>query len=80
MAKAKKSEKEKKYSLREMIKFMKLKDDDEILIHLYSKQITHGPVCVKDIEAPLLKKKIKVVQPRHGGKEYNYNLWMFIVE
>lgn len=80
MAKAKKSEKEKKYSLKEMLKYMELKEDEEVLIHLYNKQITTGPICVKDISQNLLKKKIKVVQPRRGGKEHNHNLWMFIVE
>lgn len=79
MAKTKK-EKEKKYSLKDMIKYMKLNDDDEILIHLYNKQLTQGPVCVKDIEPALLKKKIMVVHPKEGGKEYNYSLWKFIVE
>lgn len=80
MAKAKKSEKEKKYSLKEMLKYMELKEDEEVLIHLYNKQITTGPICVKDISQSLLKKKVKVVQPRYGGKEHNHNLWMFIVE
>ena len=80
MAKAKQNEKEKKYSLKEMLKYMELKEDEEVLIHLYNKQITTGPICVKDISQSLLKKKIKVVQPRHGGKEHNYSLWMFIVE
>ena len=80
-AKPKKTEKkDKKYSLKDLIQYLELKDDDEIFIHLYSKRITHGPVYVKDVNATLLKKKIIVVQPKYGGKECNYNCYMFIVE
>jgi len=72
--------KDKKPSLKEMLAFMEMQEDDEILIHTCSRQETIGPVAVKDIDSNLLKRKIRVVQPKHGGKDYNYSLYMYFVE
>lgn len=77
---AKKKDSKLKPTLRKMIEYMKLDDNEEIIIHTYSKQTTTEPICVKDVEETLLKKKIIVVQPKHGGKEHNYNCFMFVVE
>ena len=66
-------------TLRSVIKDMDLPQDAEVYVHVYGNADDAGPIPVSNIAPALLKKKVMVVQPNHGGQEYGYRLYKFIV-
>ena len=66
--------------LRQAIKEMDLAKDDAVFIHTYGKDDGGEPVAVSDISSTSLRKEVILVQPNHGGQEYGYRLYKFIVK
>jgi len=77
-----KEEKDKKISLKEAIKIIGLNPDDEIFIHIYGKEHPKETVCIKNISAQLLRKKIITIMPKHNSNATNHNhsSLLFIME
>lgn len=68
------------YKLKDVLKFLELKDEDTVFVAEYGPGNGDQIFLVKDVPAKLLKMKAKVIQPKHGGQEYNYDCYRIIVE
>lgn len=66
--------------LREAIKLLDLLPDEEIFIHIYQKNdFANGLIAVKDVSKKDLKRETINIQRNHGGTEYGYCHYQFIV-
>lgn len=65
--------------LKEAIAELELAPDVDIFISIYGKPESEIVCQVQDVDAKFLKQKVKVIQKNHGGIEYNYGCYKFIL-
>ena len=68
------------YKLKEVIKKLNLKPEEEVFIHYYGKGDEDQKLCVEEIDSKTLNKIVVLVNKNFGGVECNYSSNRFIIK
>lgn len=66
-------------TLKEAIKELDIATDENIFVSLYGKPDSKAVYVVQDVAAKLLKHDVKLIQKNHGGVDYGYKCYHFIL-
>lgn len=72
--------KQNRIKLKDAIEMLDLQGEDYVFIYIYNKKEDVQATLVKEIEKKLLSRVVKVIMPNHGGVDYNYSCYKFVLE